>query len=46
MQTVIKGYRGLSFLVGLNADRFFVVGMIVAGLLAGSFFGSDALLNQ
>ncbi|MFT4149692.1 MAG: hypothetical protein QM656_05795 [Paracoccaceae bacterium] len=40
MQLVMKGYRGLSFLVWLNADRLFTLGTIVVGLLAGAFLGS------
>jgi hypothetical protein len=40
MQTVIKGYRGLSLLVWLNWDRVFFLGTLVAGLLAGAFLGT------
>lgn len=40
MQIVMDGYRGLSVLVGLNWDRFFVLGTIIVGLLAGAFLGS------
>jgi CubicO group peptidase (beta-lactamase class C family) len=40
MQTVIKGYRGLSLLVWLNWDRVFFFGTLVAGLLAGAFLGT------
>ncbi|WP_205518447.1 hypothetical protein [Pseudotabrizicola algicola] len=40
MQLVIQGYRGLSFLVWLNADRIFTLGTVVAGLLAGAFLGT------
>ena len=40
MQTVIKGYRGLSFLVRLNWDWVFSFGTIVVGLLAGAFLGT------
>ncbi|WP_167852624.1 hypothetical protein [Pseudotabrizicola sediminis] len=40
MQMVVQGYRGLSFLVWLNADRIFTMGTVVAGLLAGAFLGS------
>ncbi|WP_168219784.1 hypothetical protein [Pseudotabrizicola formosa] len=40
MQIVVQSYRGLSFLVWLNADRIFTMGTVVAGLLAGAFFGS------
>ena len=35
MQTVMKGYRGLTLLVGLNWDRIFFLGTILVGLLAG-----------
>jgi hypothetical protein len=40
MQLVIKSYRGLSFLVWLNADRIFTLGTVVVGLLAGAFLGT------
>ena len=40
MQMVVQGYRGLSFLVWLNADRIFTIGTVVAGLLVGAFLGS------
>lgn len=40
MQTVIKGYRGLSLLVWLNWDRAFFFGTLLAGLLAGAFLGT------
>lgn len=40
MQTVMKGYQGLSLIVGLNWDRLFFLGTIVVGLLAGAFLGS------
>lgn len=40
MQTVLKGYRGLSLLVGLNWDRVFALGTVLVGLLAGAFLGS------
>ncbi len=40
MQTVMDGYRGLSLLVTLNADRLFSIGTIIVGLLAGAFLGS------
>ena len=45
MQLVMQGYRGLSFLVWLNADRIFTLGTVVAGLLAGAFLGT-ALVGQ
>ena len=40
MHLVMDGYRGLSLLVWLNWDRFFTLGTIVVGLLAGAFLGS------
>ena len=40
MQLVLNGYRGLSFLVWLNADRIFTLGTILVGLLAGAFLGT------
>ena len=40
MQSVMSGYRGLSVLVGLNWDRFFILGTIIVGLLAGAFLGT------
>jgi hypothetical protein len=43
MQTLINGYQGLSFLVGINWDRIFSVGTIIVGLLAGAFLGSTLL---
>ncbi|WP_198431601.1 hypothetical protein [Pseudorhodobacter sp. MZDSW-24AT] len=43
MKLVVQGYRGLSFLVWLNADRIFSLGTVVAGLLAGAFLGSVIL---
>ncbi len=39
MQTVMKGYQGISLLVGLNWDRMFACLTVVAGLLAGAFLG-------
>lgn len=45
MQLVRQGYRGLSFLVWLNADRIFTLGTVVVGLLAGAFLGT-ALVGQ
>ncbi|MFN3724629.1 MAG: hypothetical protein ACK4VZ_16555 [Paracoccaceae bacterium] len=45
MQLVRQGYRGLSFLVLLNADRIFTLGTVVVGLLAGAFLGT-ALVGQ
>jgi len=40
MQTVMKGYKGLSLLVWLNWDRMFTVGTVLVGLLAGAFLGT------
>lgn len=45
MQLVMKSYRGLSFLVWLNADRIFTLGTVIAGLLAGAFLGT-AIVNH
>jgi hypothetical protein len=39
MQTVMRGYRGLSLLVGLNWDWIFSLGTVLVGLLAGAFLG-------
>ncbi|MEH7826664.1 hypothetical protein [Gemmobacter denitrificans] len=46
MQTVMNGYRGLSFLVGLNWDWLFTLGTIVVGLLAGAFLGTQLVALQ
>lgn len=43
MQHVLQGYRGLSLLMWLNADRLFTLGTVIAGLLAGAFLGSTLL---
>lgn len=40
MHMIVQGYRGLSFLVWLNADRIFTMGTVLAGLLAGAFLGN------
>lgn len=40
MQTVMKGYRGISLLLLLNVDRLFTLGTVIVGLLAGAFLGS------
>ena len=45
MQAVLKSYKGLSLLVGLNWDLLFTVGTVVVGLLAGAFLGT-AILQQ
>lgn len=39
MEMVMDGYRGLSLLMELNWDRVFILGTILAGLLAGAFLG-------
>jgi hypothetical protein len=44
MQTVMDGYRGLRLVIRLNWDRVFVLGTIVAGLLAGAFLGQALML--
>lgn len=43
MQMVVEGYRGLSILVWLNADRIFSMLTVVAGLLAGAFLGTTLI---
>lgn len=43
MQTVIRGYRGLSLLMWLNLDRLFTLGTIAVGLMAGAFLGSTLI---
>ncbi|GGW21575.1 hypothetical protein GCM10011452_02720 [Gemmobacter lanyuensis] len=40
MQTVMNGYRGLSFLVGLNWDWLVMLAAILGGLLSGAFVGA------
>lgn len=40
MQHVVQGYRGLSFLLGLNADRLFAIAMIAASLYAAAWVGT------
>lgn len=37
METVVKGYRGLQVLVGLNWDRLFSLAIIFAALFAGAY---------
>ncbi|MGB3278977.1 MAG: hypothetical protein WBA92_07275 [Pseudorhodobacter sp.] len=44
MQTVMNGYQGFSLLLGLNWDRLFSVGTIIAGLMAGAFLGHVILI--
>lgn len=43
MQTLARGYRGLSIMVGLNSDRMFSAAVMVAGLMAGAFIGTMIL---
>ena len=43
MDAVFKGYKAVSLLVWLNADRLFSVGTVAVGLLAGAFLGSAFL---
>jgi hypothetical protein len=43
MQTVKMGYRGVSLLIGLNWDRFFSVGAVLVGLMAGAILGNMIL---
>lgn len=37
MQTVVQGYRGLSFLLALNWDRMLYTVVIVAALCMSSY---------
>lgn len=37
MQSVIKGYRGLQVLMGLNLDRLLSLAIIFAALFAGAY---------
>lgn len=43
MQTVTNGYKGISVIMVVNADRIFTVGTMIAGLLAGAFIGTSLL---
>ncbi len=43
MQTVVKSYRGLSFLLGLNTDWLFVLGTVAAALAVGAALGMQVL---
>lgn len=43
MEEVVKGYRAVSLLVWLNADRIFSLGTVIVGLLAGAFLGTAFL---
>lgn len=40
MQTIQSGYRGLSLLMTLNADRALYALTLVAALCAGAWLGS------
>jgi hypothetical protein len=40
MQQIKHGYRGIRFLVGLNADRLIFLSAIATALMAGAFLGS------
>ena len=40
MQTVAKGYRGLSVLFDLNWDRALYMCTMIFALCAGAYFGS------
>lgn len=40
MQTIAKGYRGLTLLWNLNWDRVLYVATILVALLAGAYLGS------
>ena len=44
MQMVMNGYQGFSVLLGLNWDKFFSIGRIVVGLMAGAYMG-NVILN-
>ena len=43
MQAVAHGYKAISLLFWLNADRFFTLGTVIVGLLAGAFLGTALL---
>lgn len=43
MQTVTNGYKGISVIMVVNADRIFTAGTMIAGLLAGAFIGTSLL---
>lgn len=40
MQTLNAGYRGLSYLIGLNWDRILFVGAILSALGFAAYLGS------
>jgi hypothetical protein len=41
---MMGGVRGLRLVISLNWDRVFVLGTILAGLLAGAFLGQVLML--
>ena len=43
MSSITKGYRGLSVIMVVNADRIFTLATMAAGLLAGAFLGAQFL---
>ena len=43
MKMVMQGCRGLSILVWLNADRLFMLGAVVAGLMAGAYLAAPGI---
>ncbi|MBD1205097.1 MAG: hypothetical protein O9292_16715 [Rhodobacteraceae bacterium] len=43
MSSITKGYRGLSIIMVVNADRIFTLATMAAGLLAGAFLGAQLL---
>lgn len=43
MQTIAKGYRGLSLLIDVNWDRVLFPAAIAAALWAGAVLGQIAL---
>lgn len=45
MDDIVDGTRGLGLLLRLNWDRFFFLGTLVVGLLAGAFLGTAFMPN-
>jgi len=39
MQTIAKGYKGMTVLVKLNWDRIICTGTLIAALYAGAYVG-------
>jgi len=37
MTTLVQGYRGMGFLVGLNWDRLITLAALIAGLAVGTY---------